>query len=144
MGLLQSCTWLMVHLSSFFLLPGAVISLACRNSCLAWCQIINVSESRSSLLTSMDRTVNETKQSISMLAGSRYHLYVGLALALGSSAFNGSSFILKKKGLLKLADRGVPRAGKQWCCLAPTGDTNVSYNLAKARFESQITCLNLS
>ncbi|XP_062463483.1 magnesium transporter NIPA3 isoform X1 [Pezoporus occidentalis] len=90
----------------------AVLSLACHNSCLAWCQIINVSESRSSLLASMDGTVNETNQSISMLAGSRYHLYVGLALALGSSAFNGSSFILKKKGLLKLADRGVPRAGQ--------------------------------
>uniref|UniRef100_A0A672UKI2 NIPA3 protein n=1 Tax=Strigops habroptila TaxID=2489341 RepID=A0A672UKI2_STRHB len=91
---------------------GAVLSLACHNSCLAWCQIINVSESHSSLLTSMDGTVNETNQYISMLAGSRYRLYIGLALAIGSSTFIGSSFILKKKGLLKLADKGVPRAGQ--------------------------------
>uniref|UniRef100_A0A8B9ISQ1 Uncharacterized protein n=1 Tax=Amazona collaria TaxID=241587 RepID=A0A8B9ISQ1_9PSIT len=118
---------------------GAVLSLACHNSCLTWCQII-VSESHSSLLANMDRTVNETNQSISMLAGSRYHLSVGLALALGSSAFNGSSFILKKKGLLKLADRGVPRAGqggysylKEWLWWA-------GLLSSKSPFSSQSTC----
>ncbi|XP_074948548.1 magnesium transporter NIPA3 isoform X3 [Phalacrocorax aristotelis] len=60
----------------------------------------------------MDRTLNETNQSISTPAGSKYRLYIGLALAIGSSIFIGSSFILKKKGLLKLADKGVPRAGQ--------------------------------
>uniref|UniRef100_A0A663LZQ1 NIPA like domain containing 1 n=1 Tax=Athene cunicularia TaxID=194338 RepID=A0A663LZQ1_ATHCN len=92
--------------------PCAVLSFPCHDSCQAWCQIINVSESRSSLLASMDRTLNETIQSISTPAGSKYQLYVGLALAIGSSIFIGSSFILKKKGLLKLADKGVPRAGQ--------------------------------
>lgn len=99
-----------------FLLPGAVLSFPCHDSCQAWCQIINVSESHSSLLASMDGTLNETNQSISTPAGSKYQLYVGLALAIGSSIFIGASFILKKKGLLKLADKGVPRAGKR-CCL---------------------------
>ncbi|XP_053832649.1 magnesium transporter NIPA3 [Vidua macroura] len=91
---------------------GAVLSFSCRDSCQAWCQIINVSESRSPLLTSMEGTGNETHWSISMPSGSKYHLYIGLALAIGSSIFIGSSFILKKKGLLKLADRGVTRAGQ--------------------------------
>ncbi|XP_069712672.1 magnesium transporter NIPA3 [Phaenicophaeus curvirostris] len=95
-----------------FLIPGAVLSFTCHDSCQAWCQIINVSESHSSLLASKDKTLNETNWSISTPAGSKYHLYIGLALAIGSSIFIGSSFILKKKGLLKLADRGVLRAGQ--------------------------------
>ncbi|NXX42062.1 NIPA3 protein, partial [Tricholaema leucomelas] len=91
---------------------GAALPLACNDSCQALCQIINVSESLSSLLASMDRTLNESSQSLSTLAGSSYHLSVGLALAVASSIFIGSSFILKKKGLLKLADKGVCRAGQ--------------------------------
>nr|XP_031360485.1 magnesium transporter NIPA3 [Lonchura striata domestica] len=71
-----------------------------------------MSESRSPLLTSMEGMGNETNWNISMPSGSKYHLYIGLALAIGSSIFIGSSFILKKKGLLKLADRGVTRAGQ--------------------------------
>ena len=98
-----------------FLLPGAVLSFVCHDCCQAWCRIINVSEPRSALLASVDGTVNETNQSVSMPAGSKYHLFVGLALAIGSSIFIGSSFILKKKGLLKVADKGVPRAGKRCC-----------------------------
>ncbi|KAE8583738.1 hypothetical protein XENTR_v10020669 [Xenopus tropicalis] len=43
--------------------------------------------------------------------GNRYDFYIGLALALSSSIFIGSSFILKKKGLLKLCSRGQLRAG---------------------------------
>uniref|UniRef100_A0A8C5THU0 Uncharacterized protein n=1 Tax=Malurus cyaneus samueli TaxID=2593467 RepID=A0A8C5THU0_9PASS len=92
--------------------PCAVLSFPCRDSCRAWCQVINVSESRSPFLTSMDGTVNETNWSLSISSGTKYQLYIGLALAMGSSVFNGSSFILKKKGLLKLADRGVTRAGQ--------------------------------
>ncbi|XP_072733447.1 magnesium transporter NIPA2-like isoform X2 [Ciconia boyciana] len=38
--------------------------------------------------------------------------YVGLGLALASSAFIGGSFILKKKGLLRLCRRGRARAGQ--------------------------------
>ncbi|XP_028923451.1 magnesium transporter NIPA2-like [Ornithorhynchus anatinus] len=37
--------------------------------------------------------------------------YIGLGLALSSSIFIGGSFILKKKGLLKLSGRGAVRAG---------------------------------
>ncbi|XP_072450980.1 magnesium transporter NIPA2 isoform X2 [Chiloscyllium punctatum] len=39
-----------------------------------------------------------------------YHFYIGLALAISSSIFIGNSFILKKKGLLRLASKGVVRA----------------------------------
>ncbi|XP_039406748.1 magnesium transporter NIPA3 isoform X2 [Corvus cornix cornix] len=91
---------------------GAVLSFSCCDSCQAWCQIINVSESHSAFITSVEGTGNETNWSISMPSGSKYHLYIGLALAIVSSIFIGSSFILKKKGLLKLADRGVTRAGQ--------------------------------
>uniref|UniRef100_A0A8D0HJH2 Magnesium transporter NIPA2 n=1 Tax=Sphenodon punctatus TaxID=8508 RepID=A0A8D0HJH2_SPHPU len=42
----------------------------------------------------------------------RYDFYIGLGLALSSSLFIGGSFILKKKGLLKLASRGSVRAGQ--------------------------------
>ncbi|NXU58570.1 NIPA3 protein, partial [Turnix velox] len=91
---------------------GAVLSFVCPDSCQAWCQIINVSESRFSLLASVDGFLNETNQSISTSSGSRYHLYVGLILAISSSLFSGSSFILKKKGLLKLAGKGVPQYGQ--------------------------------
>ncbi|XP_078490346.1 magnesium transporter NIPA2 isoform X1 [Ciona intestinalis] len=37
--------------------------------------------------------------------------YIGLGLAISSSIFIGGSFILKKKGLLRLADKGTTRAG---------------------------------
>ncbi|XP_052529436.1 magnesium transporter NIPA2-like isoform X2 [Tympanuchus pallidicinctus] len=43
-------------------------------------------------------------------AGGRHGFYVGLGLALASSVFIGGSFILKKKGLLRLCGRGRPRA----------------------------------
>ena len=38
--------------------------------------------------------------------------YVGLILAVSSSIFIGVSFILKKKGLLRLASKGGARASK--------------------------------
>ncbi|KAL7979468.1 hypothetical protein Chor_004626 [Crotalus horridus] len=44
-----------------------------------------------------------------------YEFYVGLALAITSSLFIGSSFILKKKGLLRLSSRGAVRAGPVCC-----------------------------
>ena len=55
-----------------------------------------------------------TNWSISANAENKYSLYVGLVLAISSSIFIGSSFILKKKGLLQLANKGVTRAGKKW------------------------------
>lgn len=38
--------------------------------------------------------------------------YIGLSLAMSSSIFIGGSFILKKKGLLRLANKGFMRAGQ--------------------------------
>uniref|UniRef100_A0A8C3H5J3 NIPA like domain containing 4 n=1 Tax=Chrysemys picta bellii TaxID=8478 RepID=A0A8C3H5J3_CHRPI len=42
---------------------------------------------------------------------SKYGFYIGLALAIFSSFLIGSSVILKKKGLLRLVDKGSTRAG---------------------------------
>lgn len=42
----------------------------------------------------------------------RLDFYIGLSLAVSSSVFIGASFILKKKGLLRLASKGSMRAGK--------------------------------
>lgn len=39
--------------------------------------------------------------------------YTGLGLAISSSVFIGSSFIIKKKGLLKVTRSSGTRAGKQ-------------------------------
>uniref|UniRef100_A0A8B9TPX8 Magnesium transporter NIPA2 n=1 Tax=Anas platyrhynchos TaxID=8839 RepID=A0A8B9TPX8_ANAPL len=47
-----------------------------------------------------------------MQAGGRPGFYLGLGLALASSAFIGGSFVLKKKGLLRLGRRGQARAGQ--------------------------------
>ncbi|XP_043830874.1 magnesium transporter NIPA2-like [Dromiciops gliroides] len=45
------------------------------------------------------------------MAAGHNNFYIGLSLALSSSIFIGTSFILKKKGLLKIASRGSVRAG---------------------------------
>ncbi|XP_049627389.1 magnesium transporter NIPA2-like [Suncus etruscus] len=42
----------------------------------------------------------------------KYDFYIGLGLAMSSSIFVGGSFILKKKGLLRLARKGSVRAGQ--------------------------------
>uniref|UniRef100_A0A8D0B9T4 Uncharacterized protein n=1 Tax=Salvator merianae TaxID=96440 RepID=A0A8D0B9T4_SALMN len=87
-----------------------VFHLICPNSHHAWCHIVNVSEA--SYFTYSGKYSNETKLSASTPTGSKYSLYVGVALAIGSSIFIGSSFILKKKGLLQLAEKGFTRAGQ--------------------------------
>ncbi|CAB1418291.1 unnamed protein product [Pleuronectes platessa] len=46
------------------------------------------------------------------MEGNRQDFYIGLSLALSSSLFIGASFILKKKGLLRLASKGSMRAGQ--------------------------------
>lgn len=48
----------------------------------------------------------------------KYDFYIGLSLAISSSIFIGGSFILKKKGLLRLARKGSMRAGKNLFCLS--------------------------
>nr|XP_005283353.1 magnesium transporter NIPA2 [Chrysemys picta bellii]XP_042696773.1 magnesium transporter NIPA2 [Chrysemys picta bellii] len=45
-------------------------------------------------------------------SGGKYDFYIGLVLAMSSSIFIGGSFILKKKGLLRLARKGSMRAGQ--------------------------------
>lgn len=55
-------------------------------------------------------------------AGGRAGFSVGLGLALASSAFIGSSFILKKKGLLRLCRRGRVRAGTGGARAGGTGE----------------------
>ncbi|XP_050983995.1 magnesium transporter NIPA2 [Labeo rohita] len=47
-----------------------------------------------------------------MDAANRSDFYIGLALAVSSTIFIGGSFILKKKGLLRLANKGSTRAGQ--------------------------------
>ncbi|XP_019725464.1 magnesium transporter NIPA2 isoform X2 [Hippocampus comes] len=47
-----------------------------------------------------------------MMEAGRVDFYIGLSLAVSSSLFIGASFILKKKGLLRLASKGSMRAGQ--------------------------------
>lgn len=44
---------------------------------------------------------------------SNYGFYIGLGLAVFSSFLIGNSVILKKKGLLRLVEKGGTRAGKR-------------------------------
>lgn len=93
---------------------GAVLPLMCHQSgSQAWCQIMNTSQSPSSfiLLQNISQSTNETNLSIAAFRN-KYNLYIGVILAISSSLFIGSSFIMKKKGLLRLADKGVTRAGQ--------------------------------
>uniref|UniRef100_A0A1A8MRY1 Non imprinted in Prader-Willi/Angelman syndrome 2 n=2 Tax=Nothobranchius TaxID=28779 RepID=A0A1A8MRY1_9TELE len=46
------------------------------------------------------------------MEANRLDFYIGLSLAVSSSLFIGGSFILKKKGLLRLASKGSTRAGQ--------------------------------
>ncbi|XP_027692156.1 magnesium transporter NIPA3 [Vombatus ursinus] len=92
-------------------LQGSVLSLLCSNSYQAWCQITNVSQLKASYVTQENQNSNGTSLSISTSAENQYSLFLGLVLALSSSVFIGSSFILKKKGLLQLAKKGITRAG---------------------------------
>ncbi|XP_048220421.1 magnesium transporter NIPA3 isoform X2 [Perognathus longimembris pacificus] len=91
---------------------GYVLSLVCPNSSQAWCEITNVSQPLASpiLYTNMNSSI--TNLNIPANAENKYSLYVGLLLAISSSIFIGSSFILKKKGLLQLATKGITRAGQ--------------------------------
>ncbi|XP_016016693.2 magnesium transporter NIPA3 isoform X3 [Rousettus aegyptiacus] len=91
---------------------GYVLSLVCPNSSQAWCEITNVSRLLASPVLYRDLNSSLTNLSISANVEDKYSLYVGLALAVSSSIFIGSSFILKKKGLLQLANKGITRAGQ--------------------------------
>ncbi|XP_020645315.3 magnesium transporter NIPA3 isoform X1 [Pogona vitticeps] len=91
---------------------GEVFPLICSNSHYAWCQILNMSELQASFFAYSSKYLNETEPSFSIPLRNTYRLYVGVVLAIGSSIFIGFSFILKKKGLLQLAEKGCTRAGQ--------------------------------
>ncbi|KAJ7326630.1 hypothetical protein JRQ81_016389 [Phrynocephalus forsythii] len=91
---------------------GEVFPLICSNSHHAWCQILNMSELQASFLAHSSKPLNGTGLSVSTPIGNTYRLHIGLALAISSSFFIGFSFILKKKGLLQLAEKGCTRAGQ--------------------------------
>lgn len=78
------------------------------------CQLVNVTDriNTSSLTMAQDR--------------GKYDFYIGLALAVSSSIFIGGSFILKKKGLLRLARKGSTRAGRGAFFPNPWGDPHFS------------------
>ncbi|GAB1289719.1 Magnesium transporter NIPA3 [Apodemus speciosus] len=88
-----------------------VLSLVCSNSSQASCEITNVSQPLAYPAVYTDPDSSITNFSISASVENKRSLYVGLVLAISSSVFIGSSFILKKKGLLQLADKGITRAG---------------------------------
>lgn len=91
---------------------GYVLSLSCPNTSQAWCEITRVSELLASPVLYRDLNSSITNLSVSTNTENKYNLYIGLVLAISSSIFIGSSFILKKKGLLQLAKKGVTRAGQ--------------------------------
>ncbi|KAM9329973.1 magnesium transporter NIPA3 [Gastrophryne carolinensis] len=93
---------------------GAAVPLMCPHSnSQAWCMIMNTSQSLSFIpLHNTSHSSNGTHLSIATSIGNKYNLYIGLILAISSSVFIGSSFIMKKKGLLRLAEKGVTRAGQ--------------------------------
>lgn len=92
LSLLSSCSWLS-------LLSGVWAGLDCPLGQQLPCLLVNVTEhtNASSLTMGQDR--------------GKYDFYIGLGLAISSSIFIGGSFILKKKGLLRLAKKGSTRAG---------------------------------
>ncbi|KAB0368248.1 hypothetical protein FD755_020014, partial [Muntiacus reevesi] len=87
-----------------------VLSLSCPNASQAWCEITHVSQLLASPV--LYRDLNSSITNLSISTENKYSLYIGLVLAISSSIFIGSSFILKKKGLLQLARKGVTRAGQ--------------------------------
>ncbi|KAF3825223.1 hypothetical protein GH733_005857, partial [Mirounga leonina] len=89
-----------------------LLSLLCPNSSQAWCEITNVSQPLAFPVLYRDLNSSVSNWSVSAKVENKYSLYVGLLLAVSSSIFIGSSFILKKKGLLQLAKKGVTRAGQ--------------------------------
>ncbi|KAM5192269.1 magnesium transporter NIPA3 [Mantella aurantiaca] len=94
---------------------GTLLPLMCPHGISeVWCLIMNTTQSPSSFISvqNSSQSSNETNLSIAASIGNKYNLYIGLILAVSSSIFIGSSFIMKKKGLLRLAEKGVTRAGQ--------------------------------
>ena len=56
-----------------------------------------------------------TMAPVTVSAGSNTNFWIGVTLAISSSAFIGASFIVKKKGLLRVGRSSDGRAGKYLC-----------------------------
>ncbi|KAG8453646.1 hypothetical protein GDO86_000325 [Hymenochirus boettgeri] len=99
-----------------FYFIGSVISLTCPpNTTQVWCQIMDISQNALSYIAfsrNASESSNGTNFSVAKSFATKYNMYIGLILAISSSLFIGSSFIMKKKGLLRLADKGITRAGQ--------------------------------
>ncbi|XP_051895928.1 magnesium transporter NIPA2-like [Pristis pectinata] len=92
---------------------GSFISLACPSTAQqAVCRIINVTKMKDVHHQKLHEEFNGTGDGAVTWPEAHYNLYIGLTLAIASSLFIGSSFILKKKGLLRLAEKGNTRAGQ--------------------------------
>ncbi|TRY54628.1 hypothetical protein DNTS_001610 [Danionella cerebrum] len=81
------------------LVISSAVGRDCSSGLNLWCVVVNVTRGN---LT--DDTMGQDR--------GKYDFYIGLALAISSSIFIGGSFILKKKGLLRLAKKGSMRAGQ--------------------------------
>ncbi|KAM7162900.1 magnesium transporter NIPA4 [Macrochelys suwanniensis] len=84
---------------------GSLVTVSC-SSRQVICQVI----SDGNLTTSVHKNLT-LHSSWATQVESKYGFYIGLALAIFSSFLIGSSVILKKKGLLRLVDKGGTRAG---------------------------------
>uniref|UniRef100_A0A8C8SAI6 NIPA like domain containing 4 n=1 Tax=Pelusios castaneus TaxID=367368 RepID=A0A8C8SAI6_9SAUR len=84
---------------------GSLVSLSCSSHRVV-CQVI----SDGNLTSSVHRNLSLHTSWATQLEN-KYGFYIGLALAIFSSFLIGSSVILKKKGLLRLVEKGGTRAG---------------------------------
>ncbi|TFK09606.1 Magnesium transporter NIPA4 [Platysternon megacephalum] len=84
---------------------GSLVTVSCSSRRVV-CQVI----SDGNLTTSVHKNLT-LHSSWATQVESKYGFYIGLALAIVSSFLIGSSVILKKKGLLRLVDKGGTRAG---------------------------------
>ncbi|XP_026515272.1 magnesium transporter NIPA4 [Terrapene carolina triunguis] len=84
---------------------GSLVTVSCSSHRVV-CQVI----SDGNLTTSVHKNLT-LHSSWATQVESKYGFYIGLALAIFSSFLIGSSVILKKKGLLRLVDKGSTRAG---------------------------------
>ncbi|XP_048461601.1 magnesium transporter NIPA2-like [Rhincodon typus] len=92
---------------------GSFVSVPCSNkSQWALCQVINITEVKDRQPHRTCEKLNGTEHETIKWPEARYNLYIGLALAVTSSLLTGCSFILKKKGLLRVSEKGITRAGQ--------------------------------
>ncbi|XP_067422750.1 magnesium transporter NIPA4 isoform X2 [Emydura macquarii macquarii] len=84
---------------------GSLVTISCPSRQVI-CQVI----SDGNLTSSVHRNLS-LHTSWATQVESKYGFYIGLALAIFSSFLIGSSVILKKKGLLRLVEKGGTRAG---------------------------------